>query len=173
MINQPHCFYCLAIAIALLVGSCDRTYPSSVNSASPEGNITSPTSTPPAQDPPSPVPASGMQTSEEQTIAQQPACANPQTQAEMNACASSLAQAADQELNQVYQQVREHYKNSAQEELLIDAQLAWIKFRDANCKFSSSRFAGGSMAPLDYSSCIKRMTQERTEEIKQYLSGVE
>lgn len=96
-------------------------------------------------------------------------CSNLQTQADMSACAATLAQTADDRLNQVYQQVRDRYQGRPQEELLISAQLAWIEFRDANCTFASERFAGGTIAPMIYSNCIAEMTQQRTAELEQFL----
>jgi uncharacterized protein YecT (DUF1311 family) len=96
-------------------------------------------------------------------------CSNLQTQAEMSACAATLAQTADDRLNQVYQQVRDRFRGTPQEELLIDAQLAWIDFRDANCAFSSGRFAGGSMAPMIRSTCVAEMTRQRTAELEHFL----
>jgi uncharacterized protein YecT (DUF1311 family) len=96
-------------------------------------------------------------------------CSNLQTQADMSVCAATLAQTADARLNQVYQQVRDRYQGTAQASLLIDAQLAWIDFRDANCTFASERFAGGTLAPLIYSNCIAEMTQQRTSELEQFL----
>ncbi|MGI0486157.1 lysozyme inhibitor LprI family protein [Pantanalinema rosaneae CENA516] len=98
-----------------------------------------------------------------------PNCQNPQTQVEMNYCAAEQAKASDRKLNQVYQRVRASYKGTAMEEQLVDAQLAWIKFRDTNCQFARNRFQGGSMAPLVYSTCVDRMTQDRTQELEQFM----
>jgi uncharacterized protein YecT (DUF1311 family) len=107
----------------------------------------------------------------DQLIAQQPGCENPQTQSEINQCASKGASAADQQLNEVYQQLRTKLQSS-DEQLLVDAQLAWIQFRDKDCAFSSSRFRGGSIAPGDYSSCVERHTKQRIQDLQNYLQGI-
>lgn len=91
----------------------------------------------------------------------------------MNDCAARLAETADQDLNDVYQTVRDKYKDTPQGDRLVDAQLAWIAFRDANCQFASSRFEGGSIAPLIYSNCVERMTKQRTAELKAYGTNPE
>ncbi|MBL1176522.1 lysozyme inhibitor LprI family protein [Pantanalinema sp. GBBB05] len=95
-----------------------------------------------------------------------PNCKNPQSQVEMNYCAAEQAKASDRKLNQVYQKVLAGYKGTAMADQLVDAQLAWIKFRDTNCKFAMNRFQGGSMASLVYSTCVDRMTQDRTQELE-------
>ena len=56
--------------------------------------------------------------------------------------AGSSYQEADRKLNQVYKQLRSKV-SAARRTKLETAQLAWIKFRDANCRFESTRCAGG------------------------------
>lgn len=108
-------------------------------------------------------------TSSSPQVPEQPNCNEPQTQAEINACASSLAVAADKQLNQVYQKLVGTLKNTQREKLLVDAQLQWIKFRDTNCAFEKSAYEGGSISPTIYSSCIERMSNQRTGELENYL----
>lgn len=97
-------------------------------------------------------------------------CKNPRTQTEMNACAAQKAQTSDRRLNEVYRQVRNKYsENPRQETQLVDAQRAWIRFRDRECTFSRNRYEGGSIAPMVYSNCLDRLTQQRTTELEQYL----
>ena len=98
-----------------------------------------------------------------------PDCKNPMTQLDMTICAGRAAQASDRKLNQVYRQVRAGYKGSSQDDRLVTAQLAWIKFRDAECTVAAGRFEGGSMAPMVYAGCIDRLTQQRTRDLKGYL----
>lgn len=101
-------------------------------------------------------------------------CKATSTQLEMNHCANLSFKAADQELNQIYQQLRNTFKQTkqnTQEPQLIDAQLAWIKYRDLDCKFSADRFKGGSIAPLMYSSCQETLTKQRTTLLKSYLEA--
>jgi uncharacterized protein YecT (DUF1311 family) len=96
-------------------------------------------------------------------------CKKASTQLEMNHCAYKSFKAADTELNQVYRQLRNNYKGTAQDRQLVDAQLAWIKFRDTDCKFSADRFKGGSIAPLIYSGCQEGLTKERIRSLNNYL----
>jgi uncharacterized protein YecT (DUF1311 family) len=110
---------------------------------------------------------------EQQPVTSQPLnCQAAQTQMEMNRCADQAAQVADGELNWVYRRVRSKYRGSRLEQQLIDAQLAWIRFRDLTCAFDRNRFAGGSIAPMIYSQCLERTTRQQTEELKKYLKEV-
>lgn len=97
-------------------------------------------------------------------------CANASDQATMNQCAGQDFKAADKELNTVYQQISGRLKaNPDGKKLLVSAQRAWIGFRDAECKFSSSGVTGGSVYPWVYSSCLTGVTKVRVEALKQYL----
>lgn len=112
---------------------------------------------------------SAQATPERQPVPRESKCKSPQTQAEINSCASLFAKAANKRLNQVYQKLRSKLKGSQQEQLLIDSEQAWIRFRDTNCVFEQSRYEGGSIAPSIYSSCMEQMTKQRTEELEGYL----
>ncbi|MBK5528478.1 DUF1311 domain-containing protein [Pseudomonas sp. TH06] len=97
-------------------------------------------------------------------------CANANDQATMNQCAGQDYKAADNELNAVYKQIKQRLQGNAEgTKLLVDAQRAWIGFRDAECTFSSSGVSGGSVYPLIYSSCLTGVTKVRVETLKQYL----
>lgn len=97
-------------------------------------------------------------------------CANASDQATMNQCAGQEYKTADKELNAVYQQITARLKDNAEgKKLLVNAQRAWIGFRDAECNFSASGVTGGSVYPLIYSNCMTSVTKVRTEALKQYL----
>lgn len=105
------------------------------------------------------------------SIAQQVNCNNPQNTADMRMCAGSEAQAADRQLNQVYQQLIRKL-DGRQKERLITAQLAWINFRDRTCAYEQGRFEGGTIAPVVSASCFARVTQQRTKDLENYLQAV-
>ena len=104
-------------------------------------------------------------------------CSSPETQMEMNTCATENFKSADEELNQTYQAL---LKKSATDpafiQKLLEAQRAWIKFRDLEleamyaCKEENARLCWGSMMPLCYLGYKTKMTRERTDRLKQYLS---
>jgi uncharacterized protein YecT (DUF1311 family) len=105
-----------------------------------------------------------------------PDCLNPTAQLDMNFCVAWQARLSDRQLDIVYQRVRRSFQQDDANDNnknyrvlrlknLTTAQLAWIKFRDTTCTWKASRFFGGSMQPLVYSSCIDRMTKARTQEL--------
>ena len=94
-----------------------------------------------------------------------------QTQAQMNQQAANDAKRADAALNAVYAAVTK--KLDAQSRaLVLGAQRAWLGYRDGNCKYESSLYAGGSMYPLIYSGCITRMTRALTAELNGQLKDL-
>ncbi|NLQ04450.1 lysozyme inhibitor LprI family protein [Cylindrospermopsis raciborskii] len=101
-------------------------------------------------------------------IAQFSDCQKAVTQAQLNQCAAINAKTADQKLNDAYNKVLAIYKGKRQAKLLVAAEEAWIKYRDASCAFSRSRVEGGSIMPMVYLNCLERLTKERTQELEIY-----
>ncbi len=88
-------------------------------------------------------------------------CEKANTQLESNECYNSQYQKDDQMLNETYKKVLS-LATPEQQDLLRQAQLAWIKVRDADCKFVSSGSEGGTVAPMIHSICLSDRTKERT-----------
>lgn len=102
------------------------------------------------------------------TQAQEVNCKNPQTTREMRICSSQEAASADKKLNRIYPQLMSKLSGQ-QKQRMIQAQTAWINFRDATCAYEKGQYEGGTFAPVAYSSCIARLTKQRTQELQQYL----
>jgi uncharacterized protein YecT (DUF1311 family) len=97
-------------------------------------------------------------------------CDNATDQATLNQCAGQQNKVADKELNTLYQKITTRLKDKPEaKKLLVGAQRSWIAFRDAECKFSASGVAGGSVYPLIYSHCTTDLTKARVEVFKNYL----
>lgn len=71
---------------------------------------------------------------------------------------ASSYEAADQALNSVYQDLQS-YLSAADQELLTDAQLAWLDYRDAHCAFEAG----------DTNACLAQVTETRTQQLQQQL----
>jgi uncharacterized protein YecT (DUF1311 family) len=96
-------------------------------------------------------------------------CAD-QTQSGLNACAGAAFKRADDALNKTYRVVVGRLKGDAEKtKLLVQAQKAWIGWRDSECRFSSSGVSGGSIYPLIYAQCLESQTIERTKALGAYL----
>lgn len=92
-----------------------------------------------------------------------------QTQAEMNEQAGREYKAADAKLNAAYKQVLAA-AGGEQKSKIVDAELAWIKYRDKNCDAEAFQVKGGSMYPLLWAGTATRMTQARTAELEALTS---
>ena len=92
-------------------------------------------------------------------------CADAQSQTEMNICWGKQYKAADAELNAAYREFTSKL-NAEESAQLKTAQLAWIKFRDANCEFVADQYKGGSMRPMIAAMCLADVTSARASELK-------
>ena len=92
-------------------------------------------------------------------------CQNPQTQTDMNRCASIELEAETKKLNKTYRDFQTKL-NSTQRQQLKKVQLAWIKFKDLACKFETSGSYGGSVYPMVLSNCLTEKTQQRNKELE-------
>ena len=91
-----------------------------------------------------------------------------QDQQTMNRQAADDFAQADKKLNQVYRQLLPRL-SKPEKERLIDAQLLWIKFRDANAKARAESNTGGSIYPMIYAGAQRRATETRTQELQEWL----
>lgn len=107
-------------------------------------------------------------------------CDNPQTTLEMRSCAGAEYETADAALNITYQQVRKSMKALDQDlpeaakgaaRSLLEAQRAWIKFRDASCETEGFLFRGGTMEPVMVLYCKGELTRQRTRQLEYLLEG--
>jgi uncharacterized protein YecT (DUF1311 family) len=97
-------------------------------------------------------------------------CADATDQATMNACADAAFKQSDKTLNALYRQIEARLKDDANtKKLLVQAQQAWVKFRDAECSFRTSASAGGTVAPMLISICLDGLTQSRVQDFESYL----
>ncbi len=56
-------------------------------------------------------------------------------------------------------------------EALQEAQRAWLRYRDANCRVAGYRARGGTMEPMLVSDCKAAMTRVRTAELRAQAKG--
>ena len=79
-------------------------------------------------------------------------------------CISAEAQRQDDQLNQAYQALRADLSPERKKQLL-EAQRAWIKFRDTNCDFYYDP-DGGTLARVMANDCVMQMTAKRARELE-------
>ncbi len=106
-------------------------------------------------------------------------CRKIQSQAELNQCTEKKYKAADAQLLKVYQAYLQQLQKNldaaqtpadkAQSTKTLDdlkaAQLAWINYREAQCKAEADIYAGGSIQPSMYSACMETLTRNRITQL--------
>ena len=95
-----------------------------------------------------------------------------QTQLELNNCAHLAYVKADAEMNRVYKQLMASSSESGEkyQQKLKEAQVAWLKYRDATCESEAVINEGGSIYPMIYDYCLASVTEERTKRLKNMLA---
>ena len=101
-------------------------------------------------------------------------CANAADQATMNRCADEDYKKTDAELNKTYRQITLRLKGDEKTtRLLVEAQKAWLSFRNAECTFATSASADGSVYPMLVTRCRDGLTGKRIDDLKNYLKCAE
>src|SRR5215467_10826975 len=98
-------------------------------------------------------------------------CDAAQNQIDMDECTGKEYKAADAALNRVYNQLMSKLEGEHKTKLK-DAELAWIKYRDANCDCATFLNLGGTIYPTVNNICLTTMTNNRTKELKGILDDV-
>lgn len=105
-------------------------------------------------------------------------CTDPQAQQEMNWCAAQEYAKADAALNAQWKKTaaamkerdsdldRSHDTRPGHFDTLLAAQRAWLTYRDKHCASEGYYARGGSMEPLLVGTCKVRLTQARTQQLK-------
>ena len=83
---------------------------------------------------------------------------------EMMSCVDVETKHQDEKLNQSYQKLLASLK-PARKNQLVDAQRAWLKYRELNCAFYDDG-SGGTAAGLAANDCIMTMTAKRAAELE-------
>lgn len=96
-------------------------------------------------------------------------CNNIRTSLESATCAQNDFEASDKELNALYKQLMS-LQNAEYRSLTKKAQLAWIKFKEADCEVEAYPTEGGSVQPTIRLLCLKDKTDKRIAELKERVN---
>ncbi|MCS3472876.1 uncharacterized protein YecT (DUF1311 family) [Pseudomonas sp. JUb42] len=86
--------------------------------------------------------------------------------AAMSDCTRAETRKQDARLNKAYKAAMAVLP-AEQKKQLKDAQMLWVKFRDADCGMQST-FTGGTMDMINGASCELNMTQTRADALEWY-----
>jgi len=115
------------------------------------------------------------------TVAPSVNCHNAMTQFDMTQCAVREFEAADAALNAQWRATSAHMKQIDAQgdpgdgrpsyiQALLDAQRAWLQFRDAHCRSAGYHARGGSMEPMLVAQCKAELTRQRTGQLKDLVA---
>jgi uncharacterized protein YecT (DUF1311 family) len=97
-------------------------------------------------------------------------CNRAETQMDLNQCAEANYEAADAALNALYKRLLAQDTDAKAAASLRDAERTWISYRDKECaRQVGPREGGGSIWPMDMSTCLEEKTAARIRELKQSL----
>jgi len=92
-------------------------------------------------------------------------------------CAGEAYRAADDLLNvtyQIYLKRLQRQKDASSKEVLrrlVNAEVAWIKYKETNCVFSGIMMLGGTGESLVIGGCLANETLKRVDELNSVLNG--
>jgi uncharacterized protein YecT (DUF1311 family) len=81
-------------------------------------------------------------------------CGGLNTQMELNICEGKKLDKAD----------------AAGKAKLLDAQRAWLKYRDQQCAFETLATVGGSIHPMEVAICLTELTKDQTKRLRAQLA---
>lgn len=95
-------------------------------------------------------------------------CGDRPTQSAMNECVAAARRQADAALKRTVGDLLARL-DPTRAQGLRDAQVAWTRFRDAQCRFESAGVEGGSLRPFVQGSCTVALTRSREAELQRLM----
>jgi uncharacterized protein YecT (DUF1311 family) len=92
-------------------------------------------------------------------------CNRPSSTVEEANCFAKASDTADGELNSLYARVRS-VLNAEERSDLLEAQRAWLKYRDLTCTAEYKLYGGGTGGPVTRMACLAAITQERVSTLR-------
>jgi uncharacterized protein YecT (DUF1311 family) len=94
-----------------------------------------------------------------------------QSQMGMNQCEGEAFDRADKALNAQWAKIMADQGAKEENQLWLDSQRAWLKYRDSYCRAAAYSSLGGSIYPMLVSGCMADLTRRRTQELTASLEG--
>lgn len=104
-------------------------------------------------------------------------CENSETQTDLQQCEQSRYQKADKALNEQWSLALAEIADEQDGEqgikrALLNAQRAWITYRDLQCKVVGFQARGGTLEPAIVAGCLAYITGYRVEELKTFVESI-
>ncbi len=111
-------------------------------------------------------------------------CAKATTDMERTSCWAGLTQKAEAQLNDVYSRIQKSLRAQiaaepvallkTQKQNMLDnlrtVQLAWSRYRKAQCDADAAEYAGGIVEPQVRAGCMKEMAEQRSADLEKHFA---
>ena len=98
-------------------------------------------------------------------------CKNAVSTPEINECASIDQKKVEDKLNKVYQRVIKSIGEADTKKALVEAQRAWVKFREADCKAVYEQYKTGTIRSVMFIGCMQKHAEARIKDLEEFQSG--
>lgn len=94
-------------------------------------------------------------------------CTKAVTTPDINECTSIEQKKVEDKLNKVYQGIVKPLEGD-EKKTLVEAQRAWVKFREADCNAVYQRWIDGTVRNVMFISCMQDRAETRIKELQEY-----
>lgn len=98
-------------------------------------------------------------------------CKNAVATPDLNECASIEQKKVESQLNQVYQRVLKSVGEADTKKALVEAQRAWVKFREADCKAVYENYKTGTIRTVMFIGCMQGHAEKRIKDLEGFQGG--
>lgn len=98
-------------------------------------------------------------------------CKNAVATPDINECASIEQKKVEDKLNKAYQQVIKSIGEPATKKALIEAQRAWVRFREADCKAVYEQYKTGTIRTVMFIGCMQEHAEQRIKDLESFQGG--
>lgn len=95
-------------------------------------------------------------------------CKNAVATPDINECAAVEQKKTEDKLNLVYQQVIKSITDAETKKALTEAQRAWVKFREADCKAIYTQYKTGTARTVMYIGCMQGHAETRIKDLEDF-----
>lgn len=95
-------------------------------------------------------------------------CDGNLNQTDLNMCTAQEYKKADQKLNKLYQAYSAKL-SSAERKQFTAIQKYWVNYKDKDCQYTAQGYKGGSMYPTVLNTCLTEKTEDRIDDLEDYL----
>lgn len=95
-------------------------------------------------------------------------CDGDLNQTDLNMCTAQEYKKADQKLNKLYQAYTAKL-SSAERKQFTAIQKSWVNYKDKDCQYTAQGYNGGSIYPTILNTCLTEKTEDRIDDLENYL----